>query len=81
METSLRLFEFFIFNCDSQTTAICTLIIYCLQICEEHILTNLVDDDAELFRFIGHGKFLEECMGYKSPEFFNKLVQEYLLPD
>ena len=81
METALRLFEFFVFNCDSQSTAICTLIIYCLQICEEHILNNLVDNDEALFRFIGHGQFIELCLGDKRPDLFNKLVNDYLVPD
>ena len=44
-------------------------------------MANLMEEEEELFRFIGHGKFLEECLGQNKPELFRKLVEEYLLPD
>lgn len=81
METALRLFDFFIFNYDSQMTALCSLVIYCLQICEEYIFAEVIDYPDELFRFIGHGKFLEMCMGHERPDLFEKLVNEFLIPD
>ena len=65
METAIRFFEFFMFNGDVENTALATLIIYMLLICEAEIL-ELDSDDC--FRFVGHGKFIEAC--FTNPNYF-----------
>ena len=58
MDSAMMLFGYFIFNNDEENHAVNALIIYALQICEEEILEM---EAFECFRYIGHGRFIEDC--------------------
>ena len=76
VELSYRLLELFIFFHDKNFSHFIALVIHCLNIKEEHILTLDRDD---LFKYVSNGAFLKDCFLIESE--YEQLLNKAILPD
>ena len=72
---TVRLFELVLFEGLGDASLV-RLIVYMLMIMEDEILKM---GPGDRFRYVGHGKFIVDCVQNK--EYWNFLVKEYLEHD
>ena len=76
IEVCYRLFEIFIFLQDRSFAHFIAIVMHCLEIKMEHILTL---DREQLFKYVSNGYFLKDCFLTESE--YQRLLDEALLPD